>query len=392
MFRRNQITICREGWYYLVVLSFIVSGAVLREINLLVILAGMMFGPFIINWWIVTFTLRKIDVRRKLPEGICAGDLLVVDLQATNGRRRLSSWAVVARETIRRDEDARGDTRAVAVMFPVISAGESVQVAYRGRLMQRGKYHFGPLRISTRFPLGLLRRTITLARTDTLTVCPRLGRLTRKWALVVESKKLGSQQSRRRHGLHEGDFYGLRDWRSGDSRRWIHWRTSARHGSLTVRQFEQQRNQNLVLILDLWQPLRPTQQHIDNVELAVSFAATVIADLCRRGGSQLIVATAGGRAKRIRGAASMVLLHEAMEHLASVSADHEDLLPDLMQSTLDVVSPGTRTVLISTRATDFSDTARFSETWDDPRKRNIISETVCFDVSSHELNEFFQVE
>ena len=154
---RNQITICREGWYYLVVLGFIVSGAVLREINLLVILAGMMFGPFIINWWIVTFTLRKIDVRRKLPEGICAGDLLVVDLQATNARRRLSSWAVVARETIRRDEDARGDTRSVAVMFPVIPAGDSVQVSYRGRLMQRGKYQFGPLRISTRFPLGLLR-------------------------------------------------------------------------------------------------------------------------------------------------------------------------------------------------------------------------------------------
>ena len=389
---RNQITICREGWYYLVVLGFIVSGAVLREINLLVILAGMMFGPFIINWWIVTFTLRKIDVRRKLPEGICAGDLLVVDLQATNARRRLSSWAVVARETIRRDEDARGDTRSVAVMFPVIPAGDSVQVSYRGRLMQRGKYQFGPLRISTRFPLGLLRRTITLPRTDSLTVCPRLGRLTPKWSQIVESKTLGSQRSRRRHGLHEGDFYGLRDWRSGDSRRWIHWRTSARHGSLTVRQFEQQRNQNLVLILDLWQPLRPTQQHVDNVELAVSFAATVIADLCRRGGSQLIVATAGGRAKRIRGAASMVLLHEAMEHLASVSADHEDLLPDLMQRTLDVVLPGTQTVLISTRGTDFRDTARFAETWDDPRKRNIISETVCCDVSNHELNEYFQVE
>ena len=37
---RKTTTICREGWYYLFVLSFIVTGAILREINLLVVLTG----------------------------------------------------------------------------------------------------------------------------------------------------------------------------------------------------------------------------------------------------------------------------------------------------------------------------------------------------------------
>ena len=47
MFGRTRITICREGLYYLVVLSFIVAGAIMREINLLVVIAGTGDG----RWW-----------------------------------------------------------------------------------------------------------------------------------------------------------------------------------------------------------------------------------------------------------------------------------------------------------------------------------------------------
>ena len=37
----------REGWYYLCVLAFIVGGAALRQVNLLVVLAGLMVGALI---------------------------------------------------------------------------------------------------------------------------------------------------------------------------------------------------------------------------------------------------------------------------------------------------------------------------------------------------------
>ena len=44
MIGKKRISICREGLYYLVVLSFIMAGAVMREINLLVVIAGMMLN------------------------------------------------------------------------------------------------------------------------------------------------------------------------------------------------------------------------------------------------------------------------------------------------------------------------------------------------------------
>ena len=49
MFRR-QTTICREGWYYLVIVAVVFGGAVFKEVNLLLILAGMLLGPLLLNW------------------------------------------------------------------------------------------------------------------------------------------------------------------------------------------------------------------------------------------------------------------------------------------------------------------------------------------------------
>ena len=50
---RRRAWLSREGWYYSFVLGFIVGGAVLRSINLLVALSGMMFALLFLNWRMV---------------------------------------------------------------------------------------------------------------------------------------------------------------------------------------------------------------------------------------------------------------------------------------------------------------------------------------------------
>ena len=64
---RRRAWLTREGWYYLAVLTFIIGGAVLRSVNLLVILAGAMIGPLLFNWRLVIASLTGLVVRRKLP-------------------------------------------------------------------------------------------------------------------------------------------------------------------------------------------------------------------------------------------------------------------------------------------------------------------------------------
>src|SRR5262249_49364986 len=54
----------------------------------------------------------------------------------------------------------------------------------------------------------------------------------------------------RRHPTAQAEFHGLRAFRSGDSPRWIHWRTSARCGELMVREFEDVPPDHLVLVVE----------------------------------------------------------------------------------------------------------------------------------------------
>lgn len=393
MLHKHRLTITYEGFYYLFVLFFVVIGAFLREINLLLLLTGMMIGPLVFNWWAITTTLRGLVVTRNLPERICAGDLLIIELSVTNSRSRNDSWAISLEDPIRRLESSTSpQTSSAQVMAVRVRAGETQRLIYRGRLMQRGHYQFGPACISTRFPLGLLRRSMQVKCTDQLVVYPQLGQLTRQWTKLVQSERLGTQQSRHRHGLVEGDFYGLRDWRSGDSRRWIHWRTSAKRGSLKIRQFERQRNQNLALIVDLWHPGNPDASESSPCERAVSFAATIVEEMCRRGGSQILFGTVGQQIHCLRGAASMGLLYEIMDHLAGVASTSNDRFPELLETALDRIAPGMKVVVVSTRTNDFSDTERFASIWDDPKKRNLLGQIVSIDVSSDESAEYFRLE
>ena len=335
MFSTRRTTICREGWYYTIVLLLVFSAALVREVNLLMVLAGLMAGPLLLSRFMAVFTLHGMQVRRKMPQCILAGDLLVCGLTLSNTRRRVGSWAVVVEEQIRRESNGdQGKRRRQkllqpGVFFPYLPAPIAQRLLPRP-VDQRGRYQLGPLRLATRFPFGLFCHTVTVGQIERLVVFPRLGWLTRGWVARHRHSFAGAKRREQQAGT-DGDFYGIRPWRSGDSRRWIHGRTSARTGKLMVRQFEQPRNRDVVLLLDLWQPELPGDIHKENVELAVSFAATVVADLCRKGQSNVYLATAGVLPECSGGPASAALLQDLLEQLALIEPQSGDHLAELFR-------------------------------------------------------------
>jgi uncharacterized protein (DUF58 family) len=391
--RRSGTRLCIDGWYYLLVLAFVLTAAMLREMNLMLMLVGMLAGPLLFSWRLVVATMSGLEVRRRMPSGICAGDLLVVNIELSNPRRRLGSWAVAVQEQIRAEAGpGRGQGSRPKMFFLYVPAGRSRDAVYRGRLPQRGRYRFGPLRVSTRFPFGLFERRINFDQTNTLTVFPRLGRLTHAWITRHREAFEGSQRREQRSSRIPGEFYGVREWRSGDSRRWIHWRSSARHGTLVVRQFEQQRNREVAVLVDLWQPKSPKSENLENVELAVSFAATVVADLCRKGASNVLLGTTGVEPECTGGPASLALLRGAMERLAVAESSSEDRLPTLLEHALARIEPGAEVVLISPRANDLSDAARFPMLSSDPARRAMARRIRTVNTATEELAEYFQAE
>jgi uncharacterized protein (DUF58 family) len=384
------------------IMVLVFAGAMIKEVNLLLILGGLMLGPLLFNWRSVHLTLKGLELQRKCPQAVGAGDPLTVGMRLTNKRKHFSSWAIIVEEQIHRKTDsaqsyslwnrtANEKPLKTTVYFPYVPAGQERTGTYRGRLFDRGKYELGPVRISTQFPFGLFSRTISVLEKDTLYVYPRLGRLTRNWLKRHRQALAGADRRERRPGP-EGDFYGVREWRSGDSMRYVHWRSSARMNKLVVRQFEQPRNRDVAILLDLWRPEKPNADERANVELAVSFAATVLNDLCRLGGNKVHLATYNAKPHCLGGSASATLLQDMMKILAVLESHSEDCLPTLMDQALNQIASGTEIILVSTRPVDLNDAIQFQSLFADPHRRNLLTHIRTIDTSSQQLKHFFDVE
>lgn len=136
----------------------------------------------------------------------------------------------------------------------------------------------------TGFPFGLSTATVRgTSQTDLMYVYPRPVALPAHWDRLLESRVGGLTATAKKSGTSEGDFYGLRQWRHGDSRRWVHWRTTARLNTLAVRQFEQLQRYKVCLILDACNPaggISATAQNTPNpFEHAVELTAALLRKL-----------------------------------------------------------------------------------------------------------------
>jgi uncharacterized protein (DUF58 family) len=109
----------------------------------------------------------------------------------------------------------------------------------------------------------------------------------RHW-LARSTRGDGRQHQRIRHLVSsEADLHGLRPFRTGDSPRWIHWRTSARKNELMVREFEDSSPPNLMLVVEPWLSPAPANHEKQQLEWAISLAATICKEWCRESESRL---------------------------------------------------------------------------------------------------------
>lgn len=324
MVHRRRVSLTREGWYYLVVMAFVIGGAVLREVNLLLVLSAMMVGPVILGWRLALATIGDLEVRRRLPNRCHAGDTVQVELSVTNARSRMSSWALVVQDSLAAEGHAAQG--GFSVLFSHVGPREQVARSYQLSVGQRGRFQLGPARVATRFPFGLVQVETDLPGNAPLIVAPRLGRLTKSWRRIVGKTRRGRQVSHHRRGMLEGDYYGLREWRPGDNRRWIHWRSSARVGGLAIMQFEDQSEEDLLLMAELWLPPEPTNADLERLETTLSFLATVVVDICRQPGRTLRLGVAGSKSYSWNAPSSPGLCQEVLDELAVVQGAAE---PDL---------------------------------------------------------------
>jgi len=346
------VALTQPGIASLVIAVLLLAGAFLGPSNMLMLVFSLVVGPFVINGWYAFGMIRRLTIRRTVPDQVVAGDPVTVTLTLTNRKRHLSGWLMAASDHVVRVPSDPGEHLTADTLFPRVPPRESRDASYRLRLMRRGRYRFGPVRVKSRFPLGLVERSLTFDLPGELIVTPRLGRLADRWHREAASADELVQRRQPRRGAFPDEFEKLRLFRYGDNPRMIHWRTSARQNLLMVREYHEIRDRDLMVLLDL-SAAPDDEDALLRAELAVSFAATICVDQLQRSRqSAMAVAAAAREFSSWSGIAHPASAEPLMRMLALIESTRSPDLEPLWEFARAERTPSTAGVLITTRSAE----------------------------------------
>ncbi|HEX2826501.1 MAG TPA: DUF58 domain-containing protein [Burkholderiales bacterium] len=159
-----------------------------------------------------------------------------------------------------------------------IAARGWAQIDYEVKPVRRGDVVFGPIEMRVASPLGLWSCTVREPAGATARVYPNFSALT-GYALLATDQRLSHmgvlQRQRRGEGL---EFHQLREYREGDTQRQVDWKATSRAGKLISREYQDERDQNIVFLIDCGRRLSARDDeltHFDHVLNAVLLLAYV---------------------------------------------------------------------------------------------------------------------
>lgn len=269
-----------------VALTTAVALAAMRtQNNILFWILGVLLTGLLLSMIVSHLMIRSVEVQRLDPRHGAVGEPLIVRYRVTNRRRWLPVFNLAIEERLH-----NGAANWMQYMAPArawvmhVAPGETVhgEAIYWPRA--RGEVRFARLRVYTTFPFGLLRRTRTFEQSTHTLVYPRRYRLQpRVLRAIVPSGPLGMKLSHRSGG--GDDFFGVREYQSGDSRRSIAWKrsASASNGNLLVVERTLPSPPRLRFVLDLTLPRDVLRQRMGEghdprvlEERAISLAASLV--------------------------------------------------------------------------------------------------------------------
>jgi uncharacterized protein (DUF58 family) len=300
--QRGQRTLPTIPGMVLIALSLgIGTAAYNSSSNILFITLSLLLACLSLSGVLSWLNLRGVQWRLQVTPPLRAGHDTVVALEVRNRKRFLPTYGLWFELLARPVEDSAGQ-RAESTWT---ARGSEVRAAFaradsaekRGRLAlptrldpggetrlewvikpeQRGRFRIELVSVGSLFPFGFLRKDIgTYVMAETV-VWPAPVEY-RRHAVAVARRSIGGERVPRAGA--GGDLLALRRYTSGDSHRLIHWKASARTGTLLVRQMAAETAEGYSVWLrtdaGIWS--RPEQ-----FELLIGFTATLAEDLFRAG-------------------------------------------------------------------------------------------------------------
>lgn len=167
----------------------------------------------------------------------------------------------------------------------LVEPDRPLELEYTVTPRERGDDAFRGTFVRIDCPFGLATKQVRLATEEPVRVYPNVLAL-KEFDLLKQQGRLREMGIRRSRSRGLGtDFESLRDYAEGDDYRKIDHKASARRGKLVVRQYEQERNQAVVLVIDVGRHMLAEVDgvtkldHVLDALLMITHAAALAGDM-----------------------------------------------------------------------------------------------------------------
>ncbi len=228
------------------------------SIGLDVVLAGLLLGD------LVTVPPRKwFDARRELGRIASLQKPHPVTLTISNrSRRPMQIWV--------RDDVPEGCEANPEEFGLWVSPQSRSSVRYELEARRRGAFRLQAIYLRVKSRLGLWRRYLSFPAENALHVYPDMRQL-REYALLARTDRLSLVGMRRARRIgQDNEFERLRDYTLDDNYKHIDWRSTARRGKLTVKDFQVNQSQRVLFLVDCGRMMTNTAQGISLLDHALN--------------------------------------------------------------------------------------------------------------------------
>lgn len=254
-------------WHLAVLWTSLFVTAMASGIDLLYYLSYLVLFVGLTMWIVSRQTLEGLTVKRQIGQAYAhLGDTIELRYELFNSHRFGKLWLEIFEES-NWPEHLPGRVLSIA-------GQKERKWKVLVRALRRGRFQLGPIVLRSGDPFGLFSTEMRVDAPALILVYPKVLPLLH-WQLPgsqLEGGVLTGQRSLQATSM----VMGIREYRPGDSYKSIHWRSSARHRALQVKEFELDRTADLWIYLDLDRHWHRGDGETATIERAVTVVASVV--------------------------------------------------------------------------------------------------------------------
>jgi uncharacterized protein (DUF58 family) len=280
--------------------------------------------------------LPALLVARQVPASLALGVSVEVRLRVRNPSARAIS--AVVHDHYPPSFECRGMPRRVS-----LKPNGWTELAYEARPLARGEMNFAAAELRIFSPFGLWQITRRAGDAMAARVYPNFRALARYTLLATDHRlsQIGVLQVRRRgEGM---EFHQLREYRQGDPPRAIDWKATARTARLIAREYEEEKDQRVLLVIDCGRRMASKDGELSHFDHTLN-AALLLAHVALRQGDAVGMLTMGGISRYCEPRKSLGAVHAILNRAYDIEPTLA--VPDYQQAARDVMAAQRRRALV----------------------------------------------